>query len=102
MPRKAELVDARVSIFHPLQVGDYGFIATVSGVMIGKGTHELESSFPYSNVPTIFLQLSPSLRGLEAKMENIAISPSRLQLRLYQTLLFNFFNTVDVLGNSAS
>ena len=30
--------------FVPLQVGDYGFIATVNGVMIGKGTYYIFSS----------------------------------------------------------
>lgn len=46
VPRLAELVDARVSVFRPLQVGDYGFIATVNGVMIGKVTYYIfESTF---------------------------------------------------------
>lgn len=48
VPRLAELIDARVSIFCPLQVGDYGFIATANGVMIGKGTYYyiFEPPFP--------------------------------------------------------
>ena len=40
----AELIDERVSCLRPLQVGDYGFIMTDSGVMIGKGMHKFYSS----------------------------------------------------------
>jgi hypothetical protein len=55
VPRLAELIDARVTNFCPFQVGDYGFIATDNGVMIGKGTHKLISLFPL-----VFLQVSHS------------------------------------------
>ena len=47
VPRLAELIDARVTCFRPLQVGDYGFVITDNGVMIGNGTHKLDSSFPF-------------------------------------------------------
>jgi hypothetical protein len=32
-----ELIDARVTIFRPLQLGDHGFVATANGVMVGEG-----------------------------------------------------------------
>ena len=75
VPRLAELIDARVTIFRPLQVGDYGFIATDNGVMIGKGIHPL---FPGLQCTENVLQLSPSRLSLEAKMANTVISLSRL------------------------
>ena len=37
VPRLNELVDARVTIIRPLQVDDYGFVATANGVMVGQG-----------------------------------------------------------------
>ena len=32
-----EVIDAQVTIIRPLQVGDYGFVMTGDGVMVGKG-----------------------------------------------------------------
>jgi hypothetical protein len=33
----SELIDARVTMIRPLQVGDYGFVTTADGVMVGQG-----------------------------------------------------------------
>lgn len=37
VPNLAEAVDARVTIFRPLQIGSYGVIVMDSGLMIGHG-----------------------------------------------------------------
>jgi hypothetical protein len=43
VPRLPELIEARVTLINPLQVGDFGFIITANGVMLGLGkTAELE------------------------------------------------------------
>lgn len=36
-PRLMELIDAKVTMIRPLRVGDYGFVTTENGVMVGQG-----------------------------------------------------------------
>ena len=99
----AELIDARVTTrsLRPLQLGDYGFIValTDNGVMIGKGTHKFDSSFPSGH--GIILKASCSCHLHEEKIANIVISPSCLQMRQCRTLRFRFSNTAAAApGNS--
>jgi hypothetical protein len=40
-----EVIDAQVTIIRPLQVGDYGFVMTENGVMVGQGKHLILALF---------------------------------------------------------
>jgi len=37
IPYAIELIDARVTMLCPLQLGSYGFLMTTRGIMIGQG-----------------------------------------------------------------
>jgi len=37
VPNISELVDARVTSLKPLRIGDYGFIVTANGILLGRG-----------------------------------------------------------------
>jgi len=37
IPYAIELIDARVTMLRPLQLGSYGFLMTTRGIMIGQG-----------------------------------------------------------------
>jgi hypothetical protein len=37
VPRLPELIEARVTMIRPLQVGDFGFVLTANGIMLGHG-----------------------------------------------------------------
>jgi hypothetical protein len=49
-PRLTELIDAQVTMIRPLKIGDYGFVTTANGVMVGQG-----------NFPTIHCSICASL-----------------------------------------
>ena len=34
-----ELIEARVTLIRPLQLGDFGFVLTANGVMLGHGEY---------------------------------------------------------------
>ena len=53
VPRLTELVDARVTMIHPLQIGDYGFVLTANGVMCAQGKIHVHSIDP--NLIEIFM-----------------------------------------------
>jgi hypothetical protein len=42
-PRLMELIDAQVTMIRPLKVGDYGFVTTANGVMVGQGKFSIYS-----------------------------------------------------------
>jgi hypothetical protein len=89
VPRLAELIDARVTSFCPLQVGDYGFIVTDNGVMIGKSTHKFFLSLLFTKKCLVVVAFSSKSGGKNGKHCDITESStiaavSNIAVQLFQ------------------
>jgi len=99
VPRLPELIEAWVTVIRPLQVGDFGFVFTANGVMLGHGQFRVFRRHSFKNY--IVIAMYSKTGGKNGRHSAItesssiaAVFESYLAVQLFQYRLARQFRSV--------
>ena len=91
VPNLIELVDARVTAFRPLQEEDFGFIATASGIMLGRGASYNSRCSTLTNYILSVIAMYAKTGGKNGKHSSINESSNIAAVSYICLQVFEFF-----------